>query len=624
MAAIPPSLLQMFGPIESVLTDPTVRRVLVDAPDAIYVERHGRLERTPLGYPPAALEASLEALARRAGKPFDAGHPSLEAQLKDGTRFLALRPPAVERGPTLVVVRPGGRLTDLDGLVRQDALTAEAAAALTAAMRAGVNIAVVGPADSGRTTLLEALASTIDAGARVAVLEEHAELRLPGREPMRLQSRKADKDGGVAVTTGDLLYFAGRMAVDRIIIGDLRWQDASECVHLLAARLCPVLMALPGTGVEDALVRLEALARASATGGRERAVAGLLRAGVDVVVTLGRREGQRVVWRIECLRPQEGEGTETTEVLFRRTAATGFALCPEASVAERTAMWRAQARPGLGSDDDGDRETLGYLPAIPLMTESHRLPDLERERERTAAVVDVAPPSAPGPVSPAIPPPASGGIGETSVGLPLQVTPARLPLPVPKGASLGVTPPPPALAPEPPSVGSGPAGGDPLATDNMFATLRPGLPGEGVDPLRRLLQGLKPGDGAAPASEVDVARSTDAAAGPPPGDTGIPTHPVLESDDDEERTVVNDAVGTSTARDEGAENRGGKTFSQVLRNLGVGPGESQEISGAWTGVNVLPQGRPTSNDEPPRDPDATRETDSIARRTTRVHPTDDE
>ncbi len=618
MAAIPPSLLQMFGPIESVLTDPTVRRVLVDAPDAIYVERHGRLERTPLGYPPAALEASLDALARRAGKPFDAGHPSLEAQLKDGTRFLALRPPAVERGPTLVVVRPGGRMTDLDGLVRQHALTDEAAAALTAAMRAGLNIAVVGPADSGRTTFLEALAATIDPGARIAVLEEHAELRLPGREPMRLQSRKADKDGGVAVTTGDLLYFAGRMAVDRVIIGDLRWQDASECVHLLAARLCPVLMALPGLGAEDAIVRLEALARASATGGRERAVAGLLRAGIDVVVTLGRRQGLRVVWRIERLLPGDGSEPLRTTDLYHRTSASDFALVPGDATAETVASWNAAAPPVATTEDSGDRETLGYLPAIPLMTESHRLPDLERGRTPEAPAV-VNAPAEPLPPSVASPPGASA-VGETSIGLAIQVTPARIPLPVPKGASLGVTPAPPPVLPE---ALPAPAGGDPLATDNMFATLRPGLPGEGVDPLRRLLQGLKV-EGPEPAAAASApGTDEESASAAVPGDTGIPTHPAVESDDDEERTVVNDAVGTATAREESAEARGGKTFSQVLRNLGVGPGESQEISGAWTGVNVLPQGRPTTNDGPPADPDATRESESLARRTTRVHPNDE-
>lgn len=627
MAAIPPSLLQMFGPIESLLSDPTVRRVLVDAADVILVERHGRVERTPLAYPPGALDESLDALARRAGKPFDALHPSLEAQLKDGTRFLALRPPAVERGPMLVVVRPGGRLTDLPGLVRQDALSEEAADALAAAMRAGLNIAVVGPADSGRTTLLEALAGALAPGARIVVLEEHAELRLPAREPMRMQTRKADKDGNGAVTTADLLYFAGRMAVDRVVIGDLRWQDASETVNLLSARLSPVLMALPGLNAEDALARLEALARASATGGRDRAVAGLTQSALDLIVTLGRHDGQRVVTVIERVRA--GGDRARLEPVFARSAVTGFSLAATPDAAGLVEAWRHAVAPSPALDEDGDRETLGYLPAIPLMTDTHRLPE-------------AAPRPAPAPPAPA-------GLQAISpaeaprLSLSPQVTPLRAPMPVPRGATLDATPAPEPVAPAPA------AGGDPMATDNMFATLRPGLPGEASDPLRRLLQGLRsdPPAESEPTPAVverDTGEATMALApatieAPVPLQTGElaamqgadappaadPTDDPSDSGDDEEHTVVNDAIPTSTVRDD-AESRPGKTFSQVLRNLGVGPGESQEISGAWTGVNIV-SGRQTLPATEGADPDAmdrTRETSSpVEGRTTRVHATDD-
>ncbi len=621
MAAIPPSLLQMFGPIESLLSDPTVRRVLVDAADAILVERHGRVERTPLAYPAGALDASLDALARRAGKPFDSLHPSLEAQLKDGTRFLALRPPAVERGPMLVVVRPGGRLTDLPGLVRQDALSEEAADALAAAMRAGLNIAVVGPADSGRTTLLEALTGAVAPGARIVVLEEHAELRLPEREPTRMQTRKADKDGNGAVTTADLLYFAGRMAVDRVVIGDLRWQDASETVNLLSARLSPVLMALPGLNAEDALSRLEALARASATGGRDRAVGGLTQSALDLIVTLGRHEGQRAVVSIERVRA--GGERARLEPLFARSAVTGWTLAATPEAAELVEAWRRAAAPAPAPDDDGSRETLGYLPAIPLMTDTHRLPEAEAQPPST--------PPTPVAVSPAESP---------RLSLSPQATPLRAPMPVPRGATVDAAPPPEPVAP-PPAVAN-----DPLATDNMFATLRPGLPGEGADPLRRLLQGLRsdaPGESEpTPAIvERDTGEAT-AALAPLTVEAPVPEPPAEElaaapaaaqaeeppadpndSNDDEEHTVVNDPIPTSTARDE-AENRPGKTFSQVLRNLGVGPGESQEISGAWTGVNIV-SGRPTMPAAESEDAmERTRETSSpVIGRTTRVHATDD-
>ena len=601
LAAIPPSLLQMFGPIESLLSDPTVRRVLVDAHDAILVERHGRLERTPLGYSPDALEESLDALARRAGKPFDALHPSLEAQLKDGTRFLALRSPAVERGPVLVVVRPGGRLTDLDAMTRQASLSVEAADALAVAMRAGLNIAVVGPADSGRTSVLEALAAALPPRARVVVLEEHNELRLPEREPQRMQTRKPDKDGQGAITTADLLYFAGRMAVDRVLIGDLRWQDASECVHLLAGRLSPVAMSLPGLNTEDALARLEALARASATGGRERAVGGLLQAALDLVVTLGRLDGNRVVMQIDRVRP--GGDSARIEPIFARSGATGWQLEPSELAAALIARW-GRAAAALPDDGESERETLGYLPAIPLMTESIRLPDGGR---RGTPPVQTPVPG---------PPPATEA---PRLSLSSQPALGRTPMPVPKGAILELE--------TPPAVPF--AGGDPLATDNMFATLRPGLPGEVSDPLRRLLQGMRTDTPPGAATDPDEGEpgvagpdTSEAAAAPPTIEAPVPVPPG-EGDDDEEHTVVNDAISPTTIREE-SESRPGMTFSQVLRNLGVGPGESQEISGAWTGMNIVGQSGTNATALSPEALDQTRESDSpVAGRTTRVHATDD-
>lgn len=619
MAAIPPSLLQMFGPIESLLTDPTVRRVLVDAPDAVLVERHGRMERTPLAYPPAALEESLEALARRAGKPFDGMHPSLEAQLKDGTRFLALRPPAVERGPLLVVVRPGGRLTDLPALVRQGALTAAAAGTLSAAVVAGLNIAVVGPSDSGRTTLLEALAATLPRTARVAVIEEHAELRLPEREPLRFQTRKPEKDGSGAVTTGDILYFAGRMAVDRVILGDLRWQDASECVHLLSGRLTPVLMALPGLDATDALARLEALAKASATGGRDRAVAGLLQAGVDLVVTLGRLEGQRVVMAVERVLP--GREGFRLESLYGRAQSGGWALEAEPSAEALTARWQAAAPPEA-PEDSSIRETLGYLPAIPLMTDTHRLPESQRRPEplpeapASPSVITSTQPAAAG-LAP-LPTPALTSLPAAEsprLSLGLQTPGPRAPLPTPRGAT---------MEPEVEPAAPPPPPGDPLATDNMFATLRPAHPAEPSDPLRRLLQGLK-SEPAVSDPPIETAPTADLGAALPPVPPETPPAPAEGplGEDDEEKTMINDPVPTATARDDvDGEPRAAKTFSQVLRTIGVGPGESQEVSGVWTGMNAVP--RRTSPATADVDMmEETRESDAPVQRTTKVHATDE-
>jgi type IV secretory pathway ATPase VirB11/archaellum biosynthesis ATPase len=303
LAPIPASLLRMFAPIEGLLTDPSVRRVFVDGPGRVFAERHGRVERVDAVFGPEALEAALEGLARRAGKVFDAARPSLEARLKDGTRFVALRSPAVADGPVLAVVRPGGRTIDLLTMVRQGSLPEDAASLLAAAVAAGLNIAVVGPPGSGRTSFTEALASAVPGDGRIGVLEEFPELRLPGRVPVRLVPTRADAQGRGGVSVGDLLYCAGRLGLDRLLLGTVRWQDAWDAASVLARRAVPVILTLPGLGGLDAIARFEAVARAGAAGPRERAVPGLLGAGLDLVVALGGRPGARRVVAIDRVRP---------------------------------------------------------------------------------------------------------------------------------------------------------------------------------------------------------------------------------------------------------------------------------------------------------------------------------
>ncbi|MCA9527558.1 MAG: hypothetical protein KC549_14815, partial [Myxococcales bacterium] len=106
MAPIPASLLGLFGPVRDLLVDPTVRRVLVDGPDRLYVQRAGPPEPLQVRWPAPDLLKALTELAARAAKPFDEDSPCLEAMLKDGTRFLALRAPVVKEGPVLVIARP--------------------------------------------------------------------------------------------------------------------------------------------------------------------------------------------------------------------------------------------------------------------------------------------------------------------------------------------------------------------------------------------------------------------------------------------------------------------------------------------------------------------------------------
>ena len=529
MAAIPASLLQMFRPLEVLLTDPAVRRIVVEGPNGVLVERHGRLETTPLVYATAELEEGLAGLARRAGKPFDEAHPSLEAQLKDGTRFLALRAPVVEGPPTLVVIRPGGRATDLEVLCRQEALTLEAANALKAAMGAGLNIAVAGPPDSGRTALMEALTGSLPMTARIVVVEDHAELRLFDRNVVRLSQRKPDKDGQGGVTMGDLLDFAGRMAIDRVVLGDVRWQDACESVHMLAGRGAPVLLALLGLDAEDALSRLEALSRATATGGRERAVGGLLAAGLDVVLTMGRIRGQRVVLKIEEVRASAG--TWSLSPLFTRTDRERVSLSLAPGGAERLSAWASSARPGLFGESASARETGD---------------DLETPGPKPAR--------------------------------PLEAKPSR-----PLEAKPGLT------SPRPGSATALAAPAPSIVTTQDLGGASFLQRGDGADPLRRLVQGLRDEP-----PEAGYSSRPTIADFPGLGAAGSDAR-----SDDQESTLVSEAISLTTQRDDPDGRRSAKTFSEVIRNVGT-PVTGSIDSGMreWDGpASKTLTKQPTSDDE---------------------------
>ena len=340
MASIPSSLMRLFEPIEDLLADPSVRRVMVDGPDRVFVEREGRLERVDAAYGADALKQSLRGLARRAGKSFDADRPVLEAMLKDGTRFLALRTPVVADGPVLCITRPTGRAVEMAEVVGRDRmLPAPAADALLAALRAGLNIAVIGAPGSGRQRLVEALCSALPTAARVAVVDEGAGLALPGRKPIRLKPRKAEDDAR-AVSGGDLLYCAGRLGVDRVVVVELRLADAWDAVSLLASRAAPVLMAMPGVSAADGIARLDGLARASTSSQRARGVTALVGSGLDVVVALATRNRRQRVVSIETVRP--GAEGPVCEPLF---ALDGDRLRATDGARHRVATWAEESAP---------------------------------------------------------------------------------------------------------------------------------------------------------------------------------------------------------------------------------------------------------------------------------------
>jgi pilus assembly protein CpaF len=290
-----------FGCLQPLLDDPRVTDVLVNAPDRIFVERDGRMERAAVAFRDVAELSDLAyRIAASVGRELTIEHPFVDARMRDGSRANAVIEPV--GGPSLSIRKFRPLSIPLAGpgsWVANGALGADAAEALLESVRRRRNILVSGATGSGKSTLLRSLASAIPAVERVIVIEDTSELVLPHHHAVHLECVPS-RDGGIGVA--DLVVNALRMRPDRIIVGEVRSpRDASALLEALSTGHAGSLTTLHAGSARDALGRLELLlARAG-----ELSAAAITRhvaRAIDVIVHLDRRtDGSRVVREIARL-----------------------------------------------------------------------------------------------------------------------------------------------------------------------------------------------------------------------------------------------------------------------------------------------------------------------------------
>lgn len=305
------------GPLEPLLAVDGVTDVLVNGPGAVYLDRGGGLESTPVSFADdEAVRRLAQRLAAQAGRRLDDASPWVDARLPDGTRLHAVLAPLARPG-TLVSLRvPARRTFTLDQLVAAGTLTPDAARWLQRLVDARVAFVVSGGTGSGKTTLLAALLSVCGATERLVIVEDATELRPDHPHVVGLEARPANVEGAGLVTLRDLVRQALRMRPDRVVVGEVR---GAEVVDLLAALNtgheggCGTIHA---NSADDVPARFEALGVAA--GLPRAAVHSQLAAGLQVAVHLGRdRGGTRRLQQIGVLRPA-GDG------LVRNVAALTF------------------------------------------------------------------------------------------------------------------------------------------------------------------------------------------------------------------------------------------------------------------------------------------------------------
>ncbi len=246
-----------LGPLDPLMTDPSITDILVNGPHSVYVERNGRLELTGVRfYDDAHLLQLVQRIAGRVGRRADEMSPMVDARLEDGSRVNAIIPPLSLTGPVLSIRRFGVRLGG-DDLLKNRTMPADVLHLLRAAVEARVSILISGGTGSGKTTLLNALSAFIPGDERLITIEDSAELRLRQRHVISLETRTSNVEGGGEIRQRELVRNALRMRPDRIIVGEVRGAEALDMLQALNTGHEGSLTTIHANDTRDALTRLE-------------------------------------------------------------------------------------------------------------------------------------------------------------------------------------------------------------------------------------------------------------------------------------------------------------------------------------------------------------------------------
>jgi pilus assembly protein CpaF len=289
------------GPLEPLVRLPGVTDVLVNGPDAVYVDRGAGLELTGTRFPDdAAVRRLAQRLAGSVGRRLDDSTPYVDLRLADGTRFHAVLAPLSRPGSVISLRVPRGAVFTLPELVSRGTVTADGADVLARLVESRVAFLVTGGTGSGKTTLLSALLSLVDPRHRLVIVEDASELRPDHPHVVGLEARPPNVEGAGEVPMRVLVRQALRMRPDRLVVGEVRGPEVTDMLQAMNTGHEGGCGTLHANSAADVPARIEALAMAA--GMPQAAVHSQLASAVDAVVHLGRdREGRRRVAEVAVL-----------------------------------------------------------------------------------------------------------------------------------------------------------------------------------------------------------------------------------------------------------------------------------------------------------------------------------
>ena len=310
-----------LGPLEPLLADPTISDILVNTYKHVYIERRGILEATAIQFrDDAHLMSIIDRIVAAIGRRVDESSPMVDARLADGSRVNAIIPPLAVDGPCLSIRRFGHDRLTAEDLIQNHTLTQPMLELLQGCVKARLNILISGGTGAGKTTFLNALSSYISDRERIVTIEDAAELQLHQQHVVRLETRPPNIEGQGAIHQRQLMINSLRMRPDRIIVGEVRGEEALDMLQAMNTGHDGSLTTVHANSPRDALSRLETMVAMAGLDIPDSAIRRQIASALDVVVQVTRlSDGTRKVTSVAEITGMEGEVVTMQDIfLFRK------------------------------------------------------------------------------------------------------------------------------------------------------------------------------------------------------------------------------------------------------------------------------------------------------------------
>jgi pilus assembly protein CpaF len=311
-----------LGPLEPLLKDPTISDILVNRFDRVYVERAGKLEITGLTFKDNQhLMQIIDRIVSRIGRRVDESSPMVDARLQDGSRVNAIIPPLALDGACLSIRRFGRDPITARNMLDNKTLTEPMLELLSAVVKGRLNVIISGGTGAGKTTVLNVLSGYIPNSERIVTIEDAAELQLKQEHIVRLETRPPNIEGKGSVRMRQLVINSLRMRPDRIVVGEVRGEEAFDMLQAMNTGHEGSLTTVHANSPRDALARIENMVSMANLNIPERAIRHQIANAVHAVVQVARlSDGSRKVLTISEVTGMEGDMIALQDIfVFERT-----------------------------------------------------------------------------------------------------------------------------------------------------------------------------------------------------------------------------------------------------------------------------------------------------------------